>query len=374
VAAATHMQRAFELARQAAGGVSPRPPVGAVLVRGARVVGEGMTHPRPGPHAEVAAIAAAGRACKGATMYVSLEPHAHQGIAPPCTDAIIAAGISRLVCPIEDPNPLVSGNGFRQLRAAGIEVAVEGSEQDRRTATEIVEGFARWVVTKRPFVTAKFAMSLDGKIATRTGDSRWIASEEARRVAHEVRAMSDAVVAGIGTVLADDPRLTARDAQGKPTGRPRLRVVVDTNANMPRSAALLKEPGAVLWAVGHDTRPSFSTPGLEVVKLPTDNVGIDLKALLARLGELDCCSVLVEGGAKLLGSLFDLGLVDKVAVFVAPAVIGGAGAPSAVGGSGAAKMADALRLERVRYRQVGADMLVIGYVRGAPFDRNPSGV
>jgi diaminohydroxyphosphoribosylaminopyrimidine deaminase/5-amino-6-(5-phosphoribosylamino)uracil reductase len=296
-------------------------------------------------------------------MYVSLEPHAHQGVAPPCTDAIIAAGIKRLVCPIEDPNPLVSGNGFRQLRAAGIEVAVEGSEEDRRAASELIEGFAKWVVTRRPFVTAKFAMSLDGKIATHTGDSRWIASEEARRVAHEMRAMSDAVVAGVGTVLADDPRLTARDAQGNPTGRPRLRVVVDTGAKMPKNSALLKEPGAVLWAVSTGAKPEFSARGLEVVRLPADSVGLDLEALVARLGELDCCSVLVEGGAKLLGSLFDRGLVDKVAVFVAPVVIGGERAPSAVAGSGVAKMADALRLERVRYRQVGADMLVTGFVK-----------
>ena len=387
-----HMQRAFELARRAAGLVSPRPPVGAVIVRDGRVVGEGWTQPRPGLHAEVVAIHAAGAASRGATMYVSLEPHAHQGIALPCTDAIIAAGIKRVVCPIEDSNPQVSGNGFRQLRAAGVEVEVGGAPEELRAAVELTEGFTKWVTMHRPFVTAKFAMSLDGRIATRTGDSKWITGDDARRAAHEMRAMSDAVMAGIGTVLQDDPRLTARVTQlprtppepreqTEPVPRPRLRVVVDTEGRMPPTAALLREPGHVLWARGEGTNPpplpSKAHPAsstnldqsenagadVETIQLPRHADGVDLDALLGLLGQRGVCTVMVEGGGTLLGALFDRGLVDKVVGFIAPVVIGGKDAPGPVGGRGVEKITEALRLERVSYRQVGDDMLVTGYVK-----------
>ena len=379
-----HMRRAFELARQAAGGVSPRPPVGAVVVKDGRVAGEGATEPRPGRHAEAVALQAAGAAARGATMYVSLEPHAHQGIAPPCTDAIIAAGIAKVVCPIEDPGPQVSGNGFRQLRAGGVEVVAGGPEEDRRQAAELVEGFAQWVATRRPLVIAKFAMSLDGKIATRSGDSKWITSEESRRAAHEMRRTADAVIAGIGTVLRDDPRLTARSPSGGYPGRPRLRVIVDTDGRMPSSAALLREPGRVLWVRGEAAGrpplpsgdPSSAAGGsgqrgqekdikalIEAIELPRHPDGVDLDALVALLGEREACTVMVEGGGTLLGSMFDRGLVNKVAAFVAPVVIGGKAAPGPVGGAGVEKMAQALRLERVRFTPVGEDMLVTGYVK-----------
>ncbi len=379
-----HMRRAFELARQAAGGVSPRPPVGAVVVKDGRVAGEGATEPRPGRHAEAVALQAAGAAARGATMYVSLEPHAHQGIAPPCTDAIIAAGIAKVVCPIEDPGPQVSGNGFRQLRAGGVEVVAGGPEEDRRQAAELVEGFAQWVATRRPLVIAKFAMSLDGKIATRSGDSKWITSEESRRAAHEMRRTADAVIAGIGTVLRDDPRLTARSPSGGYVGRPRLRVIVDTDGRMPSSAALLREPGRVLWVRGEAAGrpplpsgdPSSAAGGsgqrgqekdikalIEAIELPRHPDGVDLDALVALLGEREACTVMVEGGGTLLGSMFDRGLVNKVAAFVAPVVIGGQAAPGPVRGAGVDKMAEALRLDRVRFTQVGEDMLVTGYVK-----------
>lgn len=390
----SHARRALELARQAAGLVSPRPPVGAVIVRDGNVVGEGRTQPRPGMHAETAAIQSAGAATRGAAMYVSLEPHAYQGVAPPCTDAIIAAGIRRVICPIEDANPQVSGNGFRQLRAAGVEVEVGGTDEEVQTAGELVEGFAKWVTARRPFVTAKFAMSLDGRTATRSGDSKWITGDEARQAVHEMRAMSDAVMVGIGTVLIDDPRLTARVAalrepQGPVVVRPRLRVVVDTDGRMPPAAALLSKPGHVLWvrgkgaAASSTTReaPVFSPPptergtrgsgsqgegtkaNVESIELPRHEGGVDLDALLALLGQREVCTVMVEGGGTLLGGLFDRGLVDKVAAFIAPVVIGGKGAPGPVGGLGPGKISDGLRLEKVSYRQVGGDMLVMGYVK-----------
>ncbi len=356
------MQRAFDLARQAAGGVSPRPPVGAVIVREGRIVGEGHTDARPGPHAEVAALTAARGHALGATMYVTLEPHAHQGVALPCTEAILAAGISRVVCPIEDPNPLVSGNGFRQLRSNRVDVVVGGSPDELRTATELVEGFRKWVTTRRPFVIAKFAISLDGKIATRTGDSQWISGELSRQYAHRLRAASDAVMVGIGTVLKDDPLLTAR-GDGAPPGRPKLRVVIDTRGRMPANARLLSESGNILWLRGDGATTKIGRPGLEAVDLSVRDGKVDLEAVMGLLGQREVCNVMVEGGGTLLGAMFDYHLIDKIEAFVAPVLVGGTSSPGPIGGEGVEKVADALRLDRVRMTPLGEDMLVRGYVK-----------
>jgi diaminohydroxyphosphoribosylaminopyrimidine deaminase/5-amino-6-(5-phosphoribosylamino)uracil reductase len=250
-----HLTRAIELARDAAGGVSPRPPVGAVIVsQSGAVIGEGQTEPRPGVHAEVAAIKQAGKAARGATMYCTLEPHAHQGVAAPCTEEIIAAGITRVVCPIEDPNPVVNGNGFRRLRSAGVEVITETSADLREQMEEIISGFAMLTAHGRPQFTLKYAMSLDGRIATSEGESQWITGEAARAEAHRLRRASDALVTGIGTILADNPRLTARNSDGSATGRPRLRIVLDTHGRMRQDAALLKERGDILWVLGEGTK------------------------------------------------------------------------------------------------------------------------
>jgi diaminohydroxyphosphoribosylaminopyrimidine deaminase/5-amino-6-(5-phosphoribosylamino)uracil reductase len=299
-------------------------------------------------------------------MHVTLEPHGHQGVAPPCTRAIIDAGIRRVVCPVEDPNPLVSGNGFRQLRAAGVEVSTDAPEEERRRALDLIEGFAKWITTRQPFLTAKFATSLDGRIATRTGDSRWISSDASRLRTHALRYAADAVITGIGTVLADDPRLTARETSGSPTGRPRLRVIVDSRARMPPDAALLREPGDILWVTAApppSSHPATVRPGLQALTLPAPGGSVDLPALLGHLGrERECCSVLLEAGARLTGSFFDMRLVDKVAVFVAPLIIGGAQAPGPAGGEGVARIADSFPLNRVRYEQIGPDMLVTGYL------------
>ena len=358
----THMRRALELARQAVGLVGPRPAVGAVLVKDGRVVGEGFTRPEPGPHAEIVALEQAGGAASGSTLYATLEPCSHTGATPPCTDAIIAAGVARVVCPVQDPYPTVHGEGFRKLRDAGIEVVNEVDASDLAAAQQLIEGFSAYVRTGRPLITAKYAMSLDGRIATRTGDSQWITGPEARAAAHQMRAESDAVMAGIGTVLADDPRLTARDPEGGHTGRPRLRVVVDSDGRLPRSARLLQESGAVLWARGEGAPPPYEAPGLDAIDLPRRGRGVSLEALLDDLGQRGATTLLVEGGGRLLGTLFDLGLVDRVAAFVAPAVIGGEDAPGPVGGEGVARLADAPRLERVETRRLGPDVLVTGYV------------
>ena len=359
-----HMERALDLARRALGYVSPNPAVGAVVVRDGEIVGEGHTQPPGGPHAEIEALRRAGDRARGAVIYTTLEPCAHHGRTPPCTQAIIDAGIAEVRSAVTDPNPRVNGAGFEQLREAGIAVHVgECAEQAR----DIIEAYAKHVVTRMPFVIAKFAASLDGKIATATGDSRWITGEEARAYAHELRAASDAIMVGIGTALADDPQLTARDAHGSPLPRQPTRVVLDSAGRLPPSARMLAEPGETVVAVADapDERLlALERAGARVVRAPSPSGAVDPAALLAELGSGDTTSVLVEGGGAVLGSLFDAGLVDKVVAFVAPTIIGGAGAPSPVAGAGAERIADAVRLTRARTLRLGRDMAIIGYCEG----------
>ena len=360
--AARYLEHALRLALEAKGGVSPRPPVGAVLVRGGHVVGEGKTEPRPGVHAEVAAIRAADEAAHGATMYCTLEPHAHQGVAPPCTEEIIKAGISTVVCPIEDPNPQVNGNGFRQLRAAGVEVVTEVPRELRNQAEYIISGFKVLLDTGRPQVTLKYAMSLDGKIATASGESQWITGELARAEAHRLRHESDAVITGIGTVLADNPRMTARREDGSPTGRPRLRVVLDTQGRMPGNAALLAEPGHVLWVTGEDVHREAHGDNVEVTQLPVADGHVEIGQLVNMLGDRGVCDALVEAGGTLTGAFVTAGLVDRVTAFVGPIIIGGDDAPGPVGGGGPEKLSGTLRLKDVQHKRLGDDVLITGRV------------
>ncbi len=355
MAGVSHMERALELAGQALGAVSPNPAVGAVIVKGDRIVGEGCTQPPGQAHAEVVALAQAGEAARGAAMYVTLEPCAHHGRTPPCVDAVIGAGLSAVNVATLDPDPRTNGKGIDRLRAASIEVTVGECEA---VAKETIEAFARHVTTGLPFVTAKFAMSLDGKVATAAGESRWISGEESRMLAHHLRATSDAVMVGIGTVLADDPRLTVRDVPVR--GAQPLRVVIDSNGRLPSASAMLAEPGETLvfTAAGRAT-----DLGSKAASVATSTDGaVDLAEAMAHLGGRGATSVLVEGGPTLLGALFDAGLVDKVVAFVAPVVLSGATAPGPVGGGGISAIADALRLERVRYEHAGNDMMITGYV------------
>ena len=356
------LERAIELAKQAAGGVAPRPPVGAVVVKDGAIVGEGRTQPRPGPHAEAEALAQAGHAARGGTLVCTLEPHGFQGVSPPCTDAIIESGIARVECPVEDPNPAVNGKGFALLLTAGVEVVTAFPDELRREALEVIEGYAKHLRTGLPFVTAKFAMSLDGKIATHTGDSQWITGELARQKAHQMRAASEAVVVGAGTVMKDNPRLTARDEHGEDTGRPVLRVVVDTNGRIPPDSRVFAESGNVIWAVGDGTEATPPGPNIEVVQLPTRDGRVDLQQLIAYLGSRDVHNALFEGGGSMLGTLFDEYLVDKVAAFTAPVIVGGRDAPTPVGGEGVSNIANALKLVDVRRAQLGPDILTVGYV------------
>jgi diaminohydroxyphosphoribosylaminopyrimidine deaminase/5-amino-6-(5-phosphoribosylamino)uracil reductase len=355
------MRRALRLARRAQGTTSPNPAVGAVLVKDGEIVGEGHTQPSGQEHAEVVALRQAGERASGSILYVSLEPCSHHGRTPPCTDAIIHAGVREVRFATLDRNPQVAGSGMRALESAGITVAV-GEEEE--AAVRLNEAFFKWATTGLPYVTAKFAASLDGKIATRTGDSRWITGDAARRRAHRLRAISDAVIVGVGTVLADDPQLTARNRADRPLRRQPLRIVVDSQGRTPASARLLQEQGQVLVAganVSQERKEALERAGAEVVDLPAGDATVDLKALLALLGQRDVTSVMVEGGSALLGSLFDQRLVDKVAAFIAPVIIGGASATAAVGGEGVDTIAQALRLCEVRTTRLGTDLMVEGY-------------
>ena len=352
--------RALELARASVGETSPNPPVGAVIARDGRIVGEGRTQPAGQAHAEVVALRQAGELARGATLYVTLEPCSHYGRTPPCTDAIIAAGVAAVHASMADPNPRVGGRGLELLREAGTEVTVgEGREE----AEELAAPHAMFVTTGMPLVTLKFAMSLDGKIATRTGDSKWITCDESRRYVHRLRAQSDAIMAGIGTALADDPQLTARDENDQPLTRQPLRVVVDSRGNLPPDAAMLSQPGETLVAVSEireSRRDALESAGAEVFFAPTGNGRVDLRALLLELGRREITSVLVESGGALAGSLFDARLAHRVVAFVAPVIIGGDRAPSPIGGLGATLMSDAMRLSGVRVERFGEDVAVIG--------------
>ena len=357
-----YMRRALELGWGALGTTSPNPAVGCVIVRNGAVVGEGWTHPPGQQHAEAAALEQAGAKAQGATLYTTLEPCNHYGRTPPCSEAIISAGISEARIAARDPNPNVAGGGVERLNDAGI-VTRTGECVDE--AERLIEAFVKHSRTGLPFVTAKYAMSLDGKIAARSGDSKWISGEASRLFAHRLRAQSDAIMVGINTVLADDPQLTARDSEGNANDRQPLRVVLDSYGRMPASAKMLNAPGNTLVVVTDnritDGFERKTWKCAEVAKMPSGEGGVDLPSLLAALGKRDITSVLVEGGGAVIGALFDLKLVDKVVAFVAPVIIGGSEAISPVGGMGIANMEDALRLRNTEVRRFGEDMAIIGY-------------
>jgi diaminohydroxyphosphoribosylaminopyrimidine deaminase/5-amino-6-(5-phosphoribosylamino)uracil reductase len=359
----THMQRAIGLARQVLGSTSPNPAVGAVIVRDGLEIGCGSTLPPGQRHAEIGALEQAGELSRGATLYTSLEPCCNYGRTPPCTQAIVAAGIARVHLAALDPNLRVSGQGCAELRSAGIEVVIG---EEAGPARELYEAFAKHVTTGFPFVSAKFAMSLDGKIATRTGDSKWVTSPESRGLVQQMRMESDAILVGVNTVLADDPQLTARGPEGNPLPRQPLRVVVDSQCRTPSEAALFGQPRHTLIActekASTENVTQLERAGAEVLQTPAgEDSRVDLGELLAELGRRDVVSLMAEGGGMVLGSLFDAGLVDKVYAFIAPVIIGGSRASSPVEGRGAEHMAGALRMEGAGVRNVGPDWLVVGY-------------
>ena len=297
-------------------------------------------------------------------MYVTLEPCPHYGRTPPCTEAIIDAGISEVCVALFDPNPAVSARGVKRLSENGIRTHVGMCQQE---AYEINEAYIKHVTTGLPFVVAKFAMSLDGKIATKTGDSKWITKDETRKYAHALRHTVDAIMVGVNTIVADNPRLTAKGCGGRggPGKKQPLRLVIDTKGKVPLEARIFEPPGEVLLAVAAPfdsmKRERFVEVGVEVVELPDRGGSVDILELLKLLGERGIVTVLVEGGGKLLGSLFDDHLVDKVLAFISPVIIGGCEAVS-VGGDGVDSMPEALRLSRVDIRSFDDDILISGYI------------
>ncbi|HEU0251663.1 MAG TPA: bifunctional diaminohydroxyphosphoribosylaminopyrimidine deaminase/5-amino-6-(5-phosphoribosylamino)uracil reductase RibD, partial [Pyrinomonadaceae bacterium] len=351
------MARALELASKGLGQVSPGPLVGCVIVSSAgEVVGEGHYIFESVKHAETIALDLAGERARGGTAYVSLEPHAHHGRTAPCTDALIAAGIKRVVAPIEDLNPKVSGKGFAHLRATGIVVETGLLSEE---ATQVNEAYLHYMSTGLPFVHLKLAVSLDGKIATRTGDARWITGPEARARSHELRHQYDAILIGAGTSAMDDPLLV--DRSGLPRRRPLVRVVLDESLRLsPKSQlATTTNQGSVL-VFGNAKAPNsaeLESQGVEIVNAERG----DLPGVLRELAGRSLQSVLVEGGARIAGEFVDAGLVNKFTFFIAPKIIGGTGAPSAIGGAGVEKMAGAIELERTKVLQHGSDIEVTGY-------------
>ena len=327
------MRQALQLAEQGRGHVEPNPLVGAVIVRDGKVVGAGWHQQFGQAHAEVHALAAAGAAARGATLFVTLEPCCHQGKTPPCTDAVIRAGITRVVAALEDPFPQVAGRGAALLRAAGIplEFGVCASEARRQNAP-----YLKLLRTGRPYVHAKWAMSLDGKIASRTGDSQWISNEASRQRVHALRGRMDGIVVGIDTALADDPLLTARPAGP----RTACRVVLDSRARLPLTSQLVRTARQIPTLIVANAQNEAATAplaaaGCEVLLLPSDAEGRpDLLPLLAELGRRRWTNLLVEGGSAVFGSFFDQDAVDEIHVFVAPKLIGGANAKSPVAGQG----------------------------------------
>ncbi len=361
-----YMARALALAERARGLTGNNPAVGAVVVRDGLVVGEGYTQPPGQAHAEVMALRQARDLARGATLYVTLEPCCHHGRTPPCTDGIIAAGIREVHMATLDPNPLVSGGGKSALEQAGIRTTVGEREPEARRA---MEAWLTYIQKGRPMVTAKYAMSLDGRIATASGASKWITGPRARQMAHRLRAEAGAVVVGVNTVIVDDPELTARDEEGRAFERQPLRVIVDSTARVPASSRIVSGelPGRTLVFVGPRADSArcarLEAQGNTVVTVPETAGRVNLEAVLRNLaGEWEVTSALVEGGGSLLGSFFDARLVDKVVAFVAPKLIGGAKAPGPIGGIGAADMGGVLALRDWSYERIGDDLMVVGYV------------
>lgn len=373
----TYMRRALSLARRAEGRTSPNPLVGAVLVKEGQVVGEGY-HRRAGdPHAEIEALRAAGDSAEGATMYITLEPCAHQGRTPPCTDALIAAGVAKVYSASDDPDPRVNGKGYAQLERASVKVRRGLCSTEAR---DLNRPFFKHVAHGRPLVTAKFAMSLDGKVATRSGQSQWITGEASRQQGHQLRNVSDAILIGAGTVISDDPQLTTRlsapeDARGI---RHPLRIVADSHGRTPISARVFDPelPGktvlATTEALDIDNSRSLKGRGVQVWHLPQDARGrVSLAALLDEIGQRGMLTLMVEGGAQLLGGLLAEGLLDRVWAFVAPMIIGGRDAPGPVGDPGVVELAQAPRFANLKPQMLNGDLWIRADIVNSDSERPP---
>lgn len=358
-----YMQLALELARCAEGRTAPNPAVGAVIVKDGVIVGRGF-HPKAGePHAEVFALRDAGKLAYGADVYVTLEPCSHHGRTGPCCDALIAAGVARVFIGIQDPNPQVCGQGIDRLRAAGIVVCVGICSVECRC---LIAPFIKWITRKQPFVILKAAMSLDGRIATSSGESQWITNEYSRHHVHELRDKVDAIMVGVGTVIRDNPRLTTRLAAG---GRDPLRIVVDSKLRTPVDAAIVNLSSAaktIIFTTALADQQKISAirnlPMVDVVSMPSYAEKVDLSAVMQYLVQYEVQTVLVEGGAELNMALFNAKLIDRVMFYFAPKLFGGDDGKSIFVGRGIAHLADALQLTDVRTTCFADDVLIEGEV------------
>lgn len=359
------MREALALARSQMGKTSPDPMVGALVVKGSRIISRGYHAEQSTPHAEAFAIKKAGSRAKGSTLYLNLEPCCHYGYNPPCTHAIIKSGIKRVVAAMKDPNPFVNGKGFAQLRDAGIKVKVGVLEEE---AKELNEAFIKYITTNMPFVMLKSAMSLDGKIATVTKESKYITGLPARQHVHMLRVYVDAVMVGVNTVKIDDPALTVRDVGDENiTKRNPKKIVLDTKAEIPLGSKILKnEPGKAIIVVGENASnkklEKIRKTGASVLRAATKGGRIDLQKLMAELAEDKIMSIMIEAGGTLAASALKEGIVDKVLFFIAPRIIGGKAAPTPVAGAGFKKLSQAVNLKSARVRMLGRDVLIEGYI------------
>lgn len=353
------MKRALRLAEKGRGRTSPNPMVGAILIKEGKVVGEGY-HVKAGEsHAEIIALHEAGVEARGATLYVNLEPCAHYGKTPPCAPQVIESGVGRVVVGMKDPNPLVNGRGLDILRKAGLEVQVGILE---RESCKLNEAYCKYILKKEPFVILKVAATLDGKMATREGESKWISGESSRRLVHRWRDQVDGVLVGIGTILRDNPMLTAR-IKG---GRDPFRIILDSQLRIPEDAKVIGNTPSKLIVVTsefaqRDKRERLEQKGVQVIVLDSEGERINLKTCLSKLGEIGMMSLLVEGGSQVNGSFLDKKLVDKFLFILSPKLMGDPQAPGIFGGEGVSKLQDSIILREVKIRRIGGDILIEGY-------------
>jgi diaminohydroxyphosphoribosylaminopyrimidine deaminase/5-amino-6-(5-phosphoribosylamino)uracil reductase len=357
-----YMAMALRLAAKAAGRTSPNPLVGAVVVRNGRVIASGWHRKAGEPHAEAIALAKAGADAKGAALYVTLEPCSHTNKrTPPCSPLVIQSGVKRVIIAMIDPNPRVSGTGVQAIRKAGIEVATGVLESGAR---QLNEAFIKHVTKKVPFVTLKIAQTLDGKIATAAGESKWITGEEARREGHRLRNRNDAILVGINTILKDDPALTARI----PEGRDPIRIIVDSRLRMPLTAKVLTQPSTARTIIATRAGAPMAkvnrvrAAGAEVLFVKSDRGRVDLRDLVKQLGKKDIMTVLIEGGAEVHAAALKARIVDKVVIFIAPTLMTGKDSLCSIGGLSPKKLVQSIALRDIALRQIGRDIMVEGYV------------
>lgn len=359
-----YMGLAINLARKGIGKVNPNPMVGAVIVKDNKIVGTGYHEKYGGKHAEINAIENSRESLNGSTMYVNLEPCSHFGKTPPCVDKIIESKINKVVIASVDPNPLVQGNGVKKLRDAGIEVKVGVLDEENKKLNEV---FLKYIKNKKPFVVMKVAMSLDGKISTTTGQSKWISCDESRRYVHKLRSQVMSILVGINTVIKDNPMLDCRLENGKNP----IRIIVDTTLKIPIDSKIVSSSKSIRTIVvttknaNRNVMKLLEDKGVEILTVNLKNNLVDLKEMINKLGELNIDSILIEGGSSLNFSAINENIVDKIQVYVAPIILGGESSKTPIGGQGVDDIKEAFKLHILEYKQVGSDILIEGYLKGS---------